>query len=262
MFSSAAAHRFRRTPAYEVMLWLRRPESARNRLRERRFYHPLLAHLERPLIFDVGASAGAKAEIFARYGRVVCVEPSPASAEALRARFAGLPGIAIVEAAAGATEGTATFWEFEPGSAYNTISEKWAAALTDEGSNRFGMKQAQPQSQQVAMVTVDSLIDRFGTPAYLKIDAEGFEWPVLQGLNRRCSLVSAEFNLPEFQSELHDSVARLTGLLPDALFNAAITEPPIAFEWPDWKPGPAALETIAAAGWRYVELFCRDRSRA
>ena len=215
MLSPAAAHRFRRTTAGELMLWCRRPESARSRMRER---------------------------------------------AALRARFSGVSRVDVVEAAAGARSGTATFWEFEPASAYNTVSEKWAAALTDTGANRFGMQQSQPQARSVAMVSIDALIERFGKPAYLKIDAEGSEWPVIQGLSQSCHLVSAEFNLPEFHAELRDAVARLTELTPGAVFNAAIAEPPVAFEWPDWKSGCSALAAIESAGWRYVELFCREGS--
>ena len=229
-------------------------------MRERRFYRALLADLDRLLIFDVGASAGTKAEIFARYGRVVCVEPSPTAAAALRARFSGVSRVDVVEAAAAARSGTATFWEFEPASALQYGQQEMGGGsdrCRREPLRHAAVAAAGARRRDGEHRCADRTVRQ---PAYLKIDAEGSDWPVIQRLSQSCHLVSAEFNLPEFHAELRDAVARLTELTPGAVFNAAVAEPPVAFEWPDWKSGRSALAAIESAGWRYVELFCLEGS--
>lgn len=47
----------------------------------------------------------------------------------------------------------------------------------------------------VPMVTLDSAIQRFGTPFFCKIDVEGWELEVLRGLTQPLPLVSFEFHL-------------------------------------------------------------------
>src|SRR5262249_60695009 len=47
---------------------------------------------------------------------------------------------------------------------------------------------------EVNVVTLDSLIDEFGVPDYIKIDVEGFDLEVLRGLSQPIALLSVEFN--------------------------------------------------------------------
>ncbi len=48
-------------------------------------------------------------------------------------------------------------------------------------------------SVSVPVTTLDKLIDRFGLPDFCKIDVEGSELAVLQGLSRPLSLLSLEY---------------------------------------------------------------------
>ena len=48
-------------------------------------------------------------------------------------------------------------------------------------------------SVSVAVTTLDTLIDRFGVPDLCKIDVEGSELAVLQGLSRPLPLLSLEY---------------------------------------------------------------------
>ena len=45
----------------------------------------------------------------------------------------------------------------------------------------------------VPVTTLDALIDRYGLPAFCKIDVEGFEEAVVRGLSRPIPSVSFEF---------------------------------------------------------------------
>ncbi len=115
----------------------------------------------------------------------------------------------------------------------------------------------EPRGNDIRMITVDALIEQHGRPRYIKLDIEGFEWNAIQGLNQPCELLSAEFNLPEFAIDLEQAIGWLEQLGGNAVFNIAIAEPPLRFEFEQWLPGPLVLERIRLAGWRYVELFCR-----
>ena len=52
------------------------------------------------------------------------------------------------------------------------------------------------------MVTLDELIQEHGAPAFVKIDVEGYELHVLQGLTRPIGCVSFEFTPERFQTAL------------------------------------------------------------
>lgn len=254
--------RFRRSVIYGTLLWMRHPRYAALKHREARFYGRLLERGRRGLIFDLGASTGSKAEILRRHGRVICVEPSPSAASVLRTRFAHCRDVEVLEAAVSNRSGRGTLWEFAPASAYNTLSEKWASALQAASKNRLGLSMPRPVERTVRLITIDELMDQYGVPRYIKIDVEGLESLAVQGMSRPCELLSAEFNLPEFEEELAQVICRLEQIGGDVLFNAAITEPPVRFEFAGWLSGSAAMQRIHDAGWRYVELFCRASGSA
>jgi hypothetical protein len=54
-------------------------------------------------------------------------------------------------------------------------------------------------------VSLDDAIRRFGTPAYCKIDVEGWEYDVLCGLSQMVPLISFEYHLNniEIQKSFH-----------------------------------------------------------
>ena len=61
--------------------------------------------------------------------------------------------------------------------------------------------------------TLDALIGRYGLPALLKIDVEGFEAHVLAGLSRRVPVISFEFTT--IQRDVAEAcLARLEALGP------------------------------------------------
>jgi len=149
-----------------------------------------LGHYERPLqrllrdtltgsdlVFDVGAHVGFLAVCAARLGaKVVAVEPDAANARRLR-RNVELNGldVEVVEAAAWSTDGVVAF--------VRGPSTKEGHAVSGEG---------------VESVTLDELVDRYGTPALVKLDVEGAEAEVLGGARRllagRDSLIVCEIH--------------------------------------------------------------------
>jgi hypothetical protein len=69
---------------------------------------------------------------------------------------------------------------------------------------------------------LDAVVERFGEPAFCKIDVEGYEREVLAGLTRPIRAVSIEFT-PEYLDATQECVARLLSLGPYE-FNYSLNE--------------------------------------
>src|SRR5262245_65458097 len=69
----------------------------------------------------------------------------------------------------------------------SSLSAEWVDAVVR--SDRFA-GQRWSREQTVTMTTLDWLIERYGAPAFVKIDVEGFESEVIKGLTRRVKAVS------------------------------------------------------------------------
>jgi hypothetical protein len=91
------------------------------------------------------------------------------------------------------------------------------------------------------VTTVDALIERFGMPAFVKIDVGGSEPDVLAGLPRALPAVSFEY-LPRALELVERCIARLTQLDP-YLFNWS---PAQSFELANsqWITGPELLDAL------------------
>lgn len=176
----------------------------RRRAKALRLYRRFLA--EGDLCFDVGANVGDRTELFLALGaRVVAVEPQSACVEALARRFGSR--IELVSAALGPRAGEAELMV----ASYHTLSSlssEWVAAV--QASGRF-QEFSWEEREVVPMTTLDELIERFGTPAFCKIDVEGFELEVLQGLSQPIPAVCFEFTLERIESRLEavDHLAHL-----------------------------------------------------
>ena len=243
-------HRFNDTLLYAAYLRVCLPDAAKQRHAERAFYCRTLAAIHPKRVFDIGANGGIKAAIFLLLAeRVICVEPDPAAACVLRERFQRKPQVVVVEKGVGAQEGTAQFHVFADGDCYNTFSPKWAKALTNK---------EMPCVRSVAMTTLNALIAQYGLPGYIKIDVEGFELPVLQGLMQTVPLLSFECNLPEFTAETLEALFLLEKRNPTARFNFCVTEPPVRFEREQWLSVKEMIQVVTLGAHRFLEIYCRN----
>lgn len=219
------------------------------KLAEKRLIAHLLERVGSTLVFDVGANAGHKAEVFlTSCQHVVCFEPDPTAARQLRRRFARKPGITVIAKGVSDQHGVAQFIRKGEGSPLNTFSPKWADYQTDV-SNK-----GQDNILNVEMTTLDFAIKEFGIPNYIKIDVEGFELQVLRGLSTKIRLISFEANLPLFEEETIQCIQMLSSLGRSPRFNWLASDSG-SFVSPDWLSPEEMVTVVKRNGEGCLEIF-------
>ncbi len=126
----------------------------------------------RDLAFDIGANHGEHTRrMLGRGARVVALEPQSRLAAELAQRF---PEAAVLPMAV----------SDEPGRAILHLARgaDWLASLDTSWADDVGC--TWEGSEQVPVTTLDELIGEYGEPRLVKIDTEGLDHRVLQGLSR------------------------------------------------------------------------------
>jgi FkbM family methyltransferase len=163
------------------------------------------------LVFDIGAHVGNRVRGFASLGcRVVALEPQPDFARLLRTLFGRSSRIMIVEAAVAIAPGRASLLISERTPTVTTLVAAWREARA--GDPDFARVRWNRRIE-VETTTLDQLIERFGAPAFVKIDIEGGEPAALASLTRAVSALSFEY-FPRALEQVQACVTRLTALGP------------------------------------------------
>jgi FkbM family methyltransferase len=205
----------------------------------RRFYSQVLSPGD--TVFDIGAHLGTRALAMRAAGaRVIALEPQAPFARFLRRT---LPkDIIFIEAAAGSSETEA---QISVSSRHPTVSSLRTDFVTG-ATVAPGFEHVRfDHTQSVQVVTLDGLIREHGSPRYIKIDVEGFEWEVLSGLSEPVPMISVEY-LPGFVHLTRAVLDRLVEL-GDYRFNI-VTGERAQFLWPDWLDEEAVrtwLDTLS-----------------
>lgn len=196
----------------------------RQQRREIQFYQSFLSPCK--LIFDIGANDGHKTEAFLQLAeKVISCEPDKENFKLLETRFRNKKGRVILEnKALSDKNGTAVMHIHHPGSAFNTLSEKWANILEADGIKRWDEPVHFSEKQNIETITLDQLVSRHGIPGFIKIDVEGFEENVLRGLSHRIPWLSFETLLPDYRNELEHCLDIIQLLDNSAMYNIALHE--------------------------------------
>lgn len=126
------------------------------------------------IVWDVGANVGYFTEKFlfavGPYGSVVAFEPSPGCVNVLRDKFSTQDNVLIEPIGLSDNEGISDF----------SIGEG-----TDP-TNGLGVRAVDKAVVKVTISTGDIYVDKYGLriPNYIKIDVEGYELEVINGLSK------------------------------------------------------------------------------
>ena len=204
------------------------------------FYQQFIG--EGDLCFDVGANVGERADIFLAIGAfVICIEPQPTCVDKLAAKYRRNPKVVVVPKGLAAKPGTMNLLLCKEADTLATFTEKWKRG-------RF-RDYTWESAVAVPVTTLDNLVREFGPPAFCKIDVEGFEYQVLQGLRSLIGIVSFEFTR-EFLDDARQCMEHLCSL-GYSDFNYAIGDNlagRAALELREWTKPSRVLEAMANQG--------------
>lgn len=198
-----------------------KPEKKRAHRKEVGLYKSFLGNSQ--LIFDVGAYDGHKTAAFLEIAdKVLAVEPDKDNFELLNIRFRNKKDRVILRQLALADKtGNGHLIIHQRGSAFNTLNPDWKNILEADGGKRWNQKISFLEGKpfDVQTETLDTLIDLYGKPDFIKIDVEGYEKRVFMGLNRKVPCISFECLLPEFRDDLLYIMEKLLSFDSQTKFN-------------------------------------------
>ena len=168
--------------------------------------------------------------------RVVAVEPQAECVASLRRRFAGDGEVAFGQAAVADWIGGGELRPSTTSSTHASMSADWRRTAMEKG---YMPAEVWLEPIEVPVVTLDSLIEQHGVPAYCKIDVEGFEPQALRGLSHPLRGVDFEFHC-ELVEALEESLERL-GELGDYRYSIFVGE------WPDACGGELPAGAVRSA---------------
>lgn len=175
--------------------------------RDRAFYSRFVGSGD--LVYDIGAHVGNRLRVLRQLGAtVVAVEPQPLCADLLQRLYGRDPKVHLVREGVAAAPGQAALHISRRTPTVTTLATDWMEEV--RAADSFAAV-SWDERVTISLTTLDALIARFGTPAFCKIDVEGFELAVLQGLSQALPLLSFEY-IPAARGAAQACIERLQAL--------------------------------------------------
>jgi FkbM family methyltransferase len=195
-------------PAESLVRWIKGltpvgKQANQHRREMIRFYAQFISAGD--LCFDVGANLGNRIEIFLKLGAtVVAVEPQDSCMGYLKLRYPISDQVILIHKGLDEKIGERELLIAEE-SPVSSMSQEWVRQQEQLGLYSWDKKQV------VAVTTLDHLIQQYGSPAFCKIDVEGFEYQVLKGLSQPIKALSFEYH-SDFMEPVRSCVNHLLTL--------------------------------------------------
>lgn len=223
-------------------------------VRRRRFYSSFIK--ENDLCFDVGANLGNRVAPLLDIGaKVVAVEPQEYCYKYLQYKFG--KKIHLINKGLGAYESIEDF-HIAKYNALSSFSTEWISSVKD---GRFkGVDWT--EVIKVKMTTLDNLIAEFGLPDFIKIDVEGYELNVLNGLSKPVKMISFEFTVPEQTDKAIACINQIEKIDSNIECNFSIGES-MEFALEKWMSAPDIRTQIASDEFAKIgfgDIYVRNRT--
>lgn len=212
---------------------LKRVMMAALKLKLKKFY----AQFVKPgnLVFDIGANDGDYTEVFTKLGaQVVAIEPQPVCFEALRQKFKQNKKVKLVQQGIGQKKGRLDFYI----SSFNNPNSTFSTDF--QTKSRYSYRKWD-KVIKVDVITLDQLVQTYGTPDFCKIDVEGYEWEILSVLKTRIPVISFEF-ITEMHQKAIDIIKHLDSL-GKATYNVCIGMN-YTYEFDSWISGKKLISFL------------------
>jgi FkbM family methyltransferase len=185
---------------------------------------------EEDIVFDVGANLGNRTEIFLRLGaKVIAVEPNPKLVRKLVNKYSNR--IIVENCGLGSHHGIEIL---NVGSTHtiSSFSKEHISKMQLGRFNEFNWS----RKILCPIRTLDYLILNYGSPAFVKVDVEGFEAEVLKGLSQKVKCLSIEYNVPDNLDLVIQCLNELKRVNSNYHFNFSVADSMEFFldEWLDY----------------------------
>jgi FkbM family methyltransferase len=153
------------------------------------------------LLFDIGANRGdATLAGLTKGYKVIAVEAAPKVYAELVKNFIYNPNVVPLRMAVADKDGERIeFYEAEE-DGLSTLNKEWLTGNTMPYAGK------PYRTIQANTITLDSLAAKYGEPDLIKIDVEGAEWSVFNGMIRKYPMLTFEWTdvtIPEHEKQLH-----------------------------------------------------------
>lgn len=162
-------------------------------VRMRRLYGGLVP--KGGMVFDVGSHIGNRIPVFRSLGASVhAFEPQPSCRGLLEHWYGGEAGVQLHFFAMGKEQGTAPLYISREFPTLTSLDGTWVQNRTKDSLFKgVGWE----KTGDIHISTLEHMIGQYGVPNFIKIDVEGHELQVLQGLDCAVPALSFEFLVSE-----------------------------------------------------------------
>jgi FkbM family methyltransferase len=207
------------------------------------------------LVFDVGSNIGDKSEIFLNLGaNVVGFEPQHECYFYANSRFQNNPKYKGENLAIDTKQGVSVMYI----ASYHSISSMSQKFIEESKKERFQGYNWDNQ-REIQTNTLDNMIEKYGTPVFIKIDIEGYELNALKGLTKPISIISVEFN-PELCENTIECIEYIDSLNEsNTIFNYGYRNDEY-FKYDEWVSKEIIIEYLRSVNdfkFEFGDVYCK-----